>query len=86
VPLEEAHAKLGPYAFALALDQVLRSPRARALGWSPILKSIAGNAARLFGEWRADSAARAGDATTGPPKPDRPAATRSRRRSRFAGE
>jgi nucleoside-diphosphate-sugar epimerase len=58
VSLEEAHAKLGPYALALALDQVVSSPRARALGWTPALKSIVGNAARLSDEWRADSAAR----------------------------
>jgi nucleoside-diphosphate-sugar epimerase len=86
VPLEEAQARLGPYALALALDQVVRSPRAHALGWAPELKSIASNAARLFDEWRADSAARAQEATSGPPKPDRPAATRTRRRTRPAGE
>jgi len=84
VPLEEAQTRLGPYALALALDQVVRSPRAHALGWAPELKSIAGNVARLFEEWRADSAARAQEATGGPPEPDRPAATRSRRRSRPA--
>ena len=82
--LDEARAKLGPYANALALDQVVRSPRALALGWSPILKSIVGNAARLLEEWRADSAARAQEATSGPPKPDRPAATRTRRKTRPA--
>lgn len=52
VPLEEARAKLGPYASALALDQVVRSPRARALGWTPAMRSIARNAARLHEEWR----------------------------------
>ncbi|HVC19449.1 MAG TPA: NAD-dependent epimerase/dehydratase family protein [Vicinamibacterales bacterium] len=52
VPMEEARAKMGPYADALALDQVVRSPRARALGWAPTLHSIAGNAARLLDEWR----------------------------------
>ena len=55
---KEAQAKLGPYALALALDQVVRSPRAHALGWAPELKSVATNAARLFDEWRADSAGR----------------------------
>jgi nucleoside-diphosphate-sugar epimerase len=58
MPLDEAQAKLGAYALALALDQTVRSPRAHALGWAPTLKSITGNAARLFEEWRADSAAR----------------------------
>lgn len=52
VPLAEARQKMGPYADALALDQVVRSPRARALGWLPSLKSVSGNAARLFDEWR----------------------------------
>ena len=53
VPIEEARSKMGPYADALALDQVVRSPRARALGWTPTLHSVAGNAARLLEEWRA---------------------------------
>lgn len=53
VPIEEAHKKMGAVAEALALDQVVRSPRARALGWSPTLHSVAGNAARLLEEWRA---------------------------------
>ena len=53
VPIEEARTKMGPYADALALDQVVRSPRARALGWTPTLHSVAGNAARLLEEWRA---------------------------------
>lgn len=53
VPLEEARAKMGPYADALSLDQRIRSPRARALGWAPSLRSVAGNAARLLEEWRA---------------------------------
>ncbi len=53
VPLDEARAKMGGVADALSLDQVVRSPRARALGWTPSLRSVAGNAARLLGEWRA---------------------------------
>ncbi|MDQ3419877.1 MAG: NAD(P)H-binding protein [Acidobacteriota bacterium] len=52
VPLAEAKQKMGPYAEALALDQIVRSPRARALGWTPSLRSVSGNAARLFEEWR----------------------------------
>src|SRR4029079_13997819 len=52
IPLPEARKKMGPYADALALDQVVRSPRARALGWNPSLHSVSGNAARLFEEWR----------------------------------
>ena len=52
MPLEEARAKLGAYADALAMDQVVRSPRARALGWSPTLRSITRNMPRLLEEWR----------------------------------
>ena len=33
MPLPEARAKLGTYADALALDQIVRSPRAREIGW-----------------------------------------------------
>jgi nucleoside-diphosphate-sugar epimerase len=57
VPLAEARKKMGPYADALALDQIVRSPRARALGWAPTLHSVSGNAARLFEEWRRGKAA-----------------------------
>jgi nucleoside-diphosphate-sugar epimerase len=53
VPIEEARSKMGAFADALALDQVVRSPRAKALGWTPTLHSVAGNAARLLEEWRA---------------------------------
>ncbi len=56
VPIEEARSKMGAYADALALDQVVRSPRSRALGWTPTLHSIAGNVARLLEEWRNQSA------------------------------
>jgi nucleoside-diphosphate-sugar epimerase len=53
MPLAEARAKMGAYADALALDQIVRSPRARALGWTPSLRSVSGNAARLLEEFRA---------------------------------
>jgi nucleoside-diphosphate-sugar epimerase len=52
VPIEEARAKMGPYADALALSQIVRSPRARGLGWMPTLHSVARNAARLLEEFR----------------------------------
>ncbi|HXW05741.1 MAG TPA: NAD-dependent epimerase/dehydratase family protein [Vicinamibacterales bacterium] len=52
VPIAEARQKLGPYADALALDQIVRSPRARAIGWHPSLHAVSRNAARLFEEWR----------------------------------
>jgi nucleoside-diphosphate-sugar epimerase len=52
MPIEEARAKLGQYADALALNQIVRSPRARAIGWSPTLRSVADHASRLLEEWR----------------------------------
>jgi nucleoside-diphosphate-sugar epimerase len=52
VPLDEARIRLGLQAEALALDQVVRSPRARALGWAPSLRSVSGSVARLLDEWR----------------------------------
>jgi nucleoside-diphosphate-sugar epimerase len=52
VPLQEARSKLGAYADALALDQRVRGPRARALGWSPTLHSVGTNVPRLLEEFR----------------------------------
>ena len=52
MPIEEARKKMGPYADALVLDQIVRSPRARAIGWAPTLHSVAGNVARLLEEYR----------------------------------
>jgi len=57
VPIDEARAKMGPYADALALNQIVRSPRARALGWAPTSHSVAGSVARLLEEFRAKSEA-----------------------------
>jgi len=59
VPIEEARNKMGQYADALALDQVVRSPRARALGWAPTLHSVAGNVAGLIEEFRSGQEAAA---------------------------
>jgi nucleoside-diphosphate-sugar epimerase len=58
VPIKEARTKMGPFADALALDQIVRSPRARTIGWTPTLHSVAGNAARLLEEWRTAQQAR----------------------------
>ena len=52
MPMPEARRKLGTYADALALDQRVRSPRAKALGWAPTLSSITANVPRLFEEFR----------------------------------
>ena len=59
VPIEEARAKMGQYADALALDQIVRSPRARALGWAPTLHSVGGNVAGLVEEFRSGQEAAA---------------------------
>jgi nucleoside-diphosphate-sugar epimerase len=55
VPLQEAQKTLGGYAAALVLDQIVRSRRARALGWVPSLHSVAGNVPRLLEEWRSNA-------------------------------
>jgi len=57
MPIEEARKKMGLYADALALDQIVRSPRARALGWAPTLRSVSGSVARLLEEFRTARAA-----------------------------
>ena len=59
VPIEEARNKMGQYADALVLDQIVRSPRARALGWAPTLHSVAGNVAGLIEEFRSGQEAAA---------------------------
>jgi nucleoside-diphosphate-sugar epimerase len=53
LPLEAARPRMGLQADALVLDQVVRGPRARSLGWTPSLRSVAGNVPRLLDEWRA---------------------------------
>jgi nucleoside-diphosphate-sugar epimerase len=57
MPIDEARKKLGPYADALALNQIVRSPRAHALGWAPTLRSVARSVARLLEEFRTARAA-----------------------------
>jgi nucleoside-diphosphate-sugar epimerase len=52
MPMAEARRKFGTYADALALDQKVRSPRARALGWAPSLSGVANSVARLVEEYR----------------------------------
>ena len=52
VPLEEARKTLGPFADALALDQVVQSRRAAALGWKPDHPSFLGEADRAYRDWR----------------------------------
>lgn len=52
MPMAEARKKLGTRADALALDQKVRSPKARALGWSPSQPGVAASVARLLEEFR----------------------------------
>ncbi|HEY1908151.1 MAG TPA: NAD-dependent epimerase/dehydratase family protein [Myxococcaceae bacterium] len=40
-PLEDARKAMGPYADALALDQIIQSPAALALGWKPGAPTLA---------------------------------------------
>lgn len=52
VPVAEARKKLGPIADALALDQKVRSPKARALGWTPTQTGVINSVPRLVEEFR----------------------------------
>ena len=52
MPMTEARKKLGTYADALALDQKVRSPKARALGWTPTQTGVIPSVARLVEEFR----------------------------------
>lgn len=52
MPMTEARKKLGTYADALALDQKVRSPKARALGWEPTQAGIVNSVPRLVEEFR----------------------------------
>ena len=52
MPMTEARKKLGAYADALALDQKVRSPKARAIGWEPTQTGVVNSVARLVEEFR----------------------------------
>jgi nucleoside-diphosphate-sugar epimerase len=52
MPMTEARKKLGAYADALSLDQKVRSPKARAIGWAPTQMGIVNSVARLVEEFR----------------------------------
>jgi nucleoside-diphosphate-sugar epimerase len=52
MPMTEARKKLGTYADALALDQKVRSPKARALGWEPTQTGVINSVPRLVEEYR----------------------------------
>lgn len=52
MPMTEARKKLGGYADTLALDQKVRSPKARAIGWTPTQTGVVTSVARLVEEFR----------------------------------
>jgi len=52
MPMTEARKKLGTYADALALDQKVRSPKARALEWEPTQAGVVNSVPRLVEEFR----------------------------------
>jgi nucleoside-diphosphate-sugar epimerase len=52
VPIAEARKKLGTYADALAMDQKVRSTKARGLGWEPTQTGVINSVARLVEEFR----------------------------------
>ena len=59
VPLEEARPRMGPVADALAMDQVVRSARARDLGWRPGHPPFVQDAQSAFREFASRSKNRA---------------------------
>lgn len=51
-PLEAARASLGPFADALALDQLVAAPRSEALlGWRPRYRGFVRNAPEALAQW-----------------------------------
>jgi nucleoside-diphosphate-sugar epimerase len=57
--IADARHRMGALAEALAMDQIVRSPRALAIGWAPSLTSASRNVPRLLEE-RRDQAMGAG--------------------------
>jgi nucleoside-diphosphate-sugar epimerase len=52
IPLGESRKTLGPFADALALDQLVRSRRAAELGWRPAHPDFLGEAAQAYRDWK----------------------------------
>ena len=52
MPMTEARKKLGAYADALALDQKVRSSKAKSIGWAPTQTGVVTSVARLVEEFR----------------------------------
>jgi nucleoside-diphosphate-sugar epimerase len=55
VPLGEAREKMGPFADALVLDQLIESERMAELGWRPLRPSFLAEAKNAFREWKSFS-------------------------------
>jgi nucleoside-diphosphate-sugar epimerase len=53
IPLEEARRRMGPYADALALDQVAQSRRGPEIGWEPRHAGFVADAGEAFRDWQA---------------------------------
>jgi nucleoside-diphosphate-sugar epimerase len=52
IPLDEARATLGPFADALALDQLVESRRAADLGWRPEHPGFLAGAGKAYQDWK----------------------------------
>jgi nucleoside-diphosphate-sugar epimerase len=52
LPLAEAREKMGPFADALALDQLIESERTAEIGWRPLRPSLLAEADHAFKEWK----------------------------------
>jgi hypothetical protein len=50
--IADARHRMGALAEALAMDQIVRSPKALAIGWTPSLTSASRNVPRLLEERR----------------------------------
>ncbi|HVT59267.1 MAG TPA: NAD-dependent epimerase/dehydratase family protein [Thermoanaerobaculia bacterium] len=56
IPLAAARQEMGPFADALALDQVVASRRGVELGWRPLHPSFVAAAAEAYREWKSSRA------------------------------
>jgi nucleoside-diphosphate-sugar epimerase len=57
IPLEEARRTLGPFADALALDQVVETRRGTEIGWRPEHPNFLGEVEKTYREWKSAAAA-----------------------------
>ena len=57
IPIEEARRTLGPFADALALDQVVETRRGVEVGWRPEHPNFLGEVEKTYQEWKSAAAA-----------------------------